>query len=84
MRGEDVNAQRKKGEHMKDEEPERTTERTGKGIERKNEKEREREGESIQPAEALTQRGKSPKRKPLTTSTGWKKNRLWEPRGEGT
>lgn len=66
------------------------TERTEKGVEREIEKkekknrEREREGDSIQPAEALTQRGKSPKRKPLTTSTGWKKNRLWKARGEDT
>lgn len=52
----------------------------GKGIERTNEREKERKRDSIQSAEALTQRGKSPKRKPLTTSTGWKKNRLRESR----
>lgn len=43
-------------------------------------KARERKRDSIQSAEALTQRSKSPTRKPLTTSTGWKKNRLREPK----
>lgn len=55
------------------------TEETTKRVERTRKREKERD--SIQSAEALTQRGKSPKRKPLTTSTGWKKNRLRELRG---